>query len=46
MMERPEAILLGPEAPTAALLPEDADRAEHLHMTFHGRRLVSALEEG
>lgn len=47
MMERPAAILPEHEALTAAILAGDADLAERLakvHVDYHGRRLVSDLE--
>ncbi len=48
MMKRPQAILPEHEALIDAILAGDADRAERLakeHVDFHGRRLVSDLEE-
>lgn len=48
MSERPDAILPEHEALVSAILAGDADQAELLakkHVDFHGRRLVSKLEE-
>ena len=48
MMERPQSILPEHEALVDAILAGDADRAERLakeHVDFHGRKLVTNLEE-